>query len=62
MLIKERRRLGKHLRDGIERLRNFYIKKLLESGILQSSDPKITSLTISELAGIYKKTFSPGDK
>ncbi|WP_354669992.1 Fur-regulated basic protein FbpA [Paenibacillus sp. BSR1-1] len=54
--------MGKHFRDGIEKLRNFYIKRLLESGILQSTDPKLTSLTISELKGIYKKAFSPDDK
>ncbi|WP_369075752.1 Fur-regulated basic protein FbpA [Neobacillus bataviensis] len=62
MLIKERKRLGKHFRDGIEKLRTFYIKRLLESGTLQSTDPKLTSLTISELKGIYKKAFSPDNK
>ncbi len=54
--------MGKHFRDGIEKLRTFYIKRLLESGTLQSTDPKLTSLTISELKGIYKKAFSPDNK
>ncbi|MGG3468277.1 Fur-regulated basic protein FbpA [Neobacillus pocheonensis] len=53
--------MGKQLRNGLGQLRDFYMKRLLDSGILQSSDPKLTSFTISELEAIYKKNLSPNN-
>jgi hypothetical protein len=50
--------MANHLRKGLERLRQFYIKKLLESGCPDSSDHELDSLTFSELESLYKKTFT----
>jgi hypothetical protein len=52
-------KLSTHLRKGLERLRQFYIIKLLESGSTDSSHQELHSLTFSELEGLYNKTFSP---
>ncbi|WP_420490720.1 Fur-regulated basic protein FbpA [Neobacillus drentensis] len=47
------------MRKGLERLRQFYIKKLLESGRSDSSDHELHSLTFNELESLYKKIISP---
>jgi hypothetical protein len=49
-----------HLRRGLERLKQFYIKKLLESEHSDSSDHELQSLTIRELESLYKK-ISPSN-
>ncbi|MBT2697367.1 Fur-regulated basic protein FbpA [Bacillus sp. ISL-40] len=51
--------MATHLRKGLERLRQFYIMKLLDSGISDSSDHELYSLTFNELESLYKKIFSP---
>ncbi|MFP5112358.1 Fur-regulated basic protein FbpA [Bacillaceae bacterium C204] len=51
--------MATHLRKGLERLRKFYIKKLLETGATDSSVHELHSLTFSELESLYNKTFSP---
>ena len=48
-----------HLRKGLERLRQFYIMKLLESKNSDSSVDELHSLTFSELESLYKKIFPP---
>ncbi|PLS03260.1 Fur-regulated basic protein FbpA [Neobacillus cucumis] len=45
-----------HLRRGLERLRQFYINKLVKSDLFYSST-ELQSLTISELEILYKKTM-----
>ncbi|MCL6570454.1 MAG: Fur-regulated basic protein FbpA [Bacillus sp. (in: Bacteria)] len=47
-----------HLRRGLERLKQFYIKKLLESDHSDSSDHELQSLTIRELESLYKSESS----
>lgn len=49
--------MATHLRKGLERLKQFYIKKLMESEHSGSSESELHSLTIRELANLYKKTF-----
>lgn len=48
------------LRRGIRQLKQFYINKLLKSGIY-TSDDDLDSLTLSELELILKKAF-PSNK
>ncbi|MEH7418248.1 hypothetical protein V7266_23560 [Neobacillus drentensis] len=49
-----------HLRRGLERLKQFYIRKLTGSDTLYSS-AELQSLTISELEILYKKSI-PSNK
>ncbi|WP_420490639.1 Fur-regulated basic protein FbpA [Neobacillus drentensis] len=51
--------MSTHLRKGLERLRQFYIMKLLESDISDSTDLELYSLTFTELESLYNKIFSP---
>jgi len=44
-----------HLRKGLERLRQFYIQKLTNSGFIDST-AELQTLTISELEYLYKKS------
>ncbi|MBM7650761.1 hypothetical protein [Neobacillus cucumis] len=46
-----------HLRRGLERLKQFYIKKL-ESTDLFYTPVELQSLTVSELEILYKKSMS----
>jgi len=48
-----------HLRKGLETQMNFYVKKLLQSN--QYTQQELSSLTISELANLYKKTQAPAN-
>ena len=48
--------LATQLRKGLDRLKKYYIKKLTESDFIDSS-VKLQSLTISELASLYKKSI-----
>ncbi|WHY67954.1 hypothetical protein [Neobacillus sp. SuZ13] len=49
------------LRKGLERLRRFYLRKLLESGTTDFTHQELHSLTFSELERLYDKTFSSAD-
>ncbi|MCM3115958.1 hypothetical protein M3610_11705 [Neobacillus sp. MER 74] len=49
------------LRKGLERLRQFYLRKLLESGTTDFTHQELHSLTFSELERLYNKTFSSAD-
>jgi len=54
--------LATHLRKGLERLKQFYIKKLMDSEQQSgTSGSELHSLTIRELANLYKKTY-PANK
>lgn len=54
--------LATHLRKGLERLKQFYIKKLMESEQQSgTSVSELHSLTIRELANLYKKIY-PANK
>jgi hypothetical protein len=46
-----------HLRTGLERLKNFYQKKLLTTDLY--TEKELCSLTVSELAELYRKSVSP---
>lgn len=58
--IKEESKMPNQLRRGIRQLKQFYINKLLKSGIY-TSDDDLDSLTLSELELILKKAF-PSNK
>jgi hypothetical protein len=47
------------LRKGVETLKLFYINRLIESGLFNTSHHELNSLTLSELENICKKTISP---
>lgn len=47
------------LRRGMENLKQFYINKLVTSGIYHTSDKELYSFTLSELESIVKKEFTP---
>ena len=47
------------LRQGIERLRQYYIQELVEGGVDKTSDSKLNSMTLSELEKIFGKEFPP---
>jgi hypothetical protein len=51
--------LANQLRQAVEKLRHYYIKKLINAGIYQASDVRLHSLTISELESIVKKISPP---
>ncbi|WP_413303110.1 hypothetical protein AA0X95_25400 [Bacillus sp. 1P10SD] len=55
--------MATHLRKGLERLKQFYIKKLMESEQQSggTSASELHTLTIRELANLYKKTY-PANK
>jgi hypothetical protein len=53
--MEEWRKEATHLLKGLERLKMFYIKKLLELDASDSSDHELQSLTIRELESLYKK-------
>ncbi|GGB34153.1 Fur-regulated basic protein FbpA [Virgibacillus dakarensis] len=42
------------LRKGIDELKQFYIRKLRDANVLNDSDKDPSSLTLSELANMYK--------
>ncbi|WP_157075829.1 hypothetical protein [Neobacillus fumarioli] len=44
-----------HLRTGLERLKNFYQKKLIKTDLYTVQE--LCSLTVSELAELYKKSI-----
>ncbi|SFA89431.1 Fur-regulated basic protein A [Lentibacillus halodurans] len=46
--------MRKHLREGVEQLREFYIQKLRDAGVFIFSDRDPYSLTLSELEHLYK--------
>ncbi|MDQ0200536.1 Fur-regulated basic protein FbpA [Neobacillus ginsengisoli] len=47
------------LRRGMESLKQFYINKLVASGIYHTSDKELHSFTLSELKSIVKKECTP---
>lgn len=49
--------MSKQLRKGIETLKQYYIKKLVEGGIYNATDHQIYSMTLSELEKIMAKEF-----
>lgn len=49
--------MSKQLRAGVNKLKQFYIKKILASGLLESKQHGLHSLTLTELEAIYKKTI-----
>jgi hypothetical protein len=51
--------LANQLRQALEKLRHYYINKLVNARIYQASDVRLQSLTISELESIVKKTSPP---
>jgi hypothetical protein len=51
--------VGEQFRLAIERMREFYIRKLINAGIFNKYDHTLDSLTLSELESIMKKTIPP---
>jgi hypothetical protein len=48
--------LANQLRQALEKLRHYYINKLVNAGIYQATDVRLQSLTITELESIVKKS------
>jgi hypothetical protein len=44
-----------YLREAVEKKRQYFIKLLIQAGVLQSTNPSIEKLTLSELEYLYKK-------
>lgn len=51
--------MANQLRKGVERLKLFYITKLIQTGHYNASDHELYTLTLSELEKLYKRAFSP---
>jgi hypothetical protein len=49
--------MSQQLRSGIQKLRKYYIERLLKSGIYQESDQELYDLTLSELKAMTIKTL-----
>ncbi|MBO0959785.1 hypothetical protein J1P26_08615 [Neobacillus sp. MM2021_6] len=49
--------MATHLLRGLERLKQFYIRKIAESELMDSTD-ELQSLTISELENLYNKLIA----
>ena len=47
-------KLSKHLRTAVEKLKLFYINKIIDAGFHRESYQELRSLTVSELEAIYK--------
>jgi hypothetical protein len=47
-------KLSKHLRTAVEKLKLFYINKIIDAGFHRESYQELKSLTVSELEAIYK--------
>jgi hypothetical protein len=58
-IVKEGEKMPNQLRRGMENLKQFYINKLVTSGIYHTSDKELYSFTLSELESIVKKEFTP---
>lgn len=43
------------LREAVEKQRNYYIKRLINAGILIESNKRIEDYTLSQLKSIYKQ-------
>jgi hypothetical protein len=49
--------MSKHLRTAIEQIKQFYIKKLVESDLAKETSRPLTELTVSELETIYRSRY-----
>lgn len=49
--------MSKQLRAAIEKLKHFYIEKILETGLYEKADHELHSFTVSELETIYRETI-----
>ncbi|MGP4077871.1 Fur-regulated basic protein FbpA [Halobacillus sp. K22] len=49
-----------HLRDAVETMKEHYIKKLINSGMVQSTDEALQSLTLTQLEALVKRLDRPG--
>ncbi|MFC4322179.1 Fur-regulated basic protein FbpA [Litchfieldia salsa] len=47
--------MTKYLRNAVEKMKNHYIDKLLESGAYNNYEDQLQSLTLSELIEEYNK-------
>jgi hypothetical protein len=44
-----------HLRDAVEKMREYYIQRLIESGVYNQEDEDLYKLTLTELKSIVNK-------
>lgn len=51
-----------HLRNALNRLKQFYLEKLIENGILKADDLENNKLTITELESLYRKIRNDSEK
>lgn len=47
--------MSHQFRKAVEKMRHYYIQKLLQAGAFQDSKESPHSLTLSELENLYKK-------
>lgn len=49
--------MSKHLRTALERLKQFYIMKIIDAGHHGETTQELKKLTVSELEAIYKTSW-----
>jgi hypothetical protein len=47
--------MSQQLRKAIEKAKEYYIQRLIETGIYKDSDPELYELTLSEMISLFKK-------
>ena len=50
------------LERGLQQVRQFYIEKLIKTGIYPPNDKELNYMTISELKNIYMQEAAPKNK
>jgi hypothetical protein len=49
--------MSKHLRTALEKLKQFYITKIIDAGHPRETTQELKKLTVSELEAIYKTSW-----
>ncbi|SFF86908.1 Fur-regulated basic protein A [Halobacillus alkaliphilus] len=49
-----------HLRDAVEAMKEHYIKRLIHSGVVQSTDEALQTLTLTQLEALVKRLDKTG--
>jgi TRAP-type uncharacterized transport system substrate-binding protein len=47
--------MSQQLRKAIEKAKEYYIQKLIESGVYKNTDHELYQLTLSEMISLFKK-------
>ncbi|MCA1010309.1 Fur-regulated basic protein FbpA [Halobacillus halophilus] len=48
-----------HLRDAVETMKEHYIQRLIHSGVVQSTDEALQTLTLTQLEALVKRLDQP---